>query len=335
MLIQIDGMNLENAIEVHFKMSLWSGEGKIEATDLGIKPGDVPPKEFTDMGRSKLIDKGALTKLKSLRDVTHRELRRFCESHMGGYVTDKSNKDAVLRLREAQHSKFEAYSEQLFGEFHEKVESLISKFPKYEKAIRAKLPSLDEIKAQTYFGLSVRHVAFFSDDEDAPENRDAIESAKGWVDQTYQAVNKLARERLKFLEGKKECRVRSLDKISVDIVVKLNSLGFAQQITPIKERVSSVMNNLSSNETIAGKDLSAVIGLLHFLADTPSMKTYSKAVQSGDVSVLDISEPFEQEKEIEASDLLTDCDESIPASDAQEQNPHRPAHVTSGGLWFN
>jgi hypothetical protein len=335
----IDDIQFEKAIEVAVRISLWSGQATIKPEDLGVNAKDLPPEELSKFGPTKLLKGEHLKKLRSLRDSLGRDLAKFCRPWLvdGLYVTDISQKDHTIALLEDRKQKFESLSAAFLSDLDNEVGEWVSMYPKYEQAIRNKLPSVAEIDQQCTFRYAIKPVTFWGEDENAPENRDSMSVAKGWTDQVYSEIQTLAAERLEFLSGKKECRQDSLNPLRVDIVQKLQGASFVSpRIRTILARVTGVLTHIPHHlKKIEDRDLSAVLGLLLFLTNIAKMKAYADAVIAGDASVLDMDEtpirPVPHQ-----NPLLPENDaDDAKAPVATMLPPTRPVNTTeSSTAWF-
>jgi len=335
----VDDIQFEEAIELAVRISLWSGQATIKPEDLGVNANDLPPEELSKFGPTKLLKGEHLKKLRSLRDSLGRDLAKFCRPWLvdGLYVTDISQKEDTISLLEDRKQKFESLKTAFLSALDNEVNEWVSQYPKYEQAIRNKLPSVAEIDQQCTFRYAIKPVTFWGDDETAPENRDSITVAKGWTDQVYSEVQTLAAERLEFLSGKKECRQDSLNLLRVDIVQKLQGASFVSpRIRTILARVNGVLKQIPQHlKKVEDRDLSAAVGLLLFLTNVDKMKAYADAVMAGDVSVLDMEETPLKPVPHQNPLLPEDSEQDAAATDETSLSPAQPVTTTkSSTAWF-
>jgi hypothetical protein len=136
--------------------SLWGGEAALKADDLDPSVRQaLPPKELASLGRKRVYPKGPLENLRSVRYRAYMALRRLGVSIFDGaaYALDPALSGRAVDMLAKVKADFESVKSNFIDGYQIRFDDWIMGVdPKWQPAIRAALPPVQEVERRIRFG---------------------------------------------------------------------------------------------------------------------------------------------------------------------------------------
>lgn len=281
---------LEKTLIIRPRISLWTGRGTFNREDLGKDADKLPPKTLTTDGSITLCRRQTIVKLESLRTAVDREFSNFCVGFMDGFATDDANLAQALAVMDQNRPKFEALKHELLDNFERNVQGWIAENPKWEHLVRKHLPTKAYVEDRVqYRAFMFRAVMASEGGLDAPENQSLAAETSGLSGQLFAEIEKEARTfRDRSLLGRADVTQDAVRPIR-RMCKKLRALVYLdRRISPVIEYIELCLDALPKTGRMSGGDLSNLIGIIDFLADSERMKRHgADVIASGRGSMFD------------------------------------------------
>ena len=215
---------LNNVEIVHHDLRVWTGQKKLEASDLErVNKDDLPPEEVASLGLKRLIDANHLKIFSTIRHQADRASREVGVRFLGAYaVPQEAVADLMARLDQLRH-QFDAEVQSFLALYDERVEEWADRNPGFRNQIlRAKIPR-DTVKARFNASFAVYRVVASQRDNGASMAAESAGLYDSLLDSVHGDLSEyVARCRTAACDG---FRVVVRDSIR-DLALKMRRFGF-------------------------------------------------------------------------------------------------------------
>ena len=313
---------LDKTMCVNLLVTLWSGRRRLKPEDLGAAAANLPPEDLASLGSLKLCDPAKLNKLFTIKRGAERDCERVCVRFLGGYATEESNVAALTAKLDRRKAEFEQTASAFAQSLQFEIDDWSAKHPQWRHVIERAIPDPSYITGRLNFAYQVFRVGAASDEAGDALNQGLVEQTTGLAGQLFREIQSEARTAWdRSYKGKDAVGQRALRPIRA-IQQKLEALQFIdQRIGPVIGRIEAVLEALPKEGKLEGRELSAVVGLLHLLSDAQQMREHgalvigerTAAARTGEAK---LEQPAEPADDGEAQDISCAAGENAARREA-------------------
>lgn len=130
---------------VHLKVSVWSGQAKLDPSDIRLGDGGkLPPAEVAQIGNKKICDPKLLKVFTTLRERIRNTVTDYGVSLMGGYAVPVDAVPKIVPVLDKLIAEFDEAKEKFMASYDEAVENWIQEHPEFATAIRNSVLSAEQ-----------------------------------------------------------------------------------------------------------------------------------------------------------------------------------------------
>lgn len=137
---------LESLSVIYSEFNLWSGQRKLEKSDINIGNGKLPPEKVASLGNKLLIDSEKLRPFNRLKTACRRQLLSYGMPFMNGVAIPSSKADEVCRYLETVNAEFEQIKFDFLRDYEASFEEWCKENPEFEFQIRGGKIAVSEIE---------------------------------------------------------------------------------------------------------------------------------------------------------------------------------------------
>ncbi|WP_166256048.1 DUF3150 domain-containing protein [Marinobacter salicampi] len=326
--------DLEKLVLVNLDIDIWSGQAKLQASDLKrISVEDLPPESLASLGSKRLCSKEHLRVFSTLKTRAVRAVLDFGEPFLGGYaypasrIRDLESQLAGIELEyQAEKTKFLNIYDRAVGDW-------ISENPDYADAIRAGALSREEVSERLNFGFQIINVS----PTQSTDAQDRLKkSVRGVGDALVDEIVKKANEFFeKRLVGNEQVSTQTQTTLR-NMRDKVSGMAFLNGNLVIMEQLLNEMlkgyESHRGSKHVTGEDYNRILAATLILSDRNKLERCA----SGDLSLEGLLESMsqrnEEEKEPEAEESGDDAQadneppeqgtQAAPAADSEEEDDY-------------
>lgn len=280
--------NLSGLAILSIDMDIWSGQTKLEDTDLEL--AEDYNRDVVNIGNKRLVGRAALKPFDRIKSATRRQLLRRGIPFLSGYAVPVEQLDEVVAEVESLKLQFDAEVHSFLGTYEANVEAWIAQNPDDEAVIRRGTLPIEAVEKRFQFVWDAFHV----ESVDNNKARGRLEATAGQLgEKLIQDVQQTARSFWdKNLRGRKQVGVTCQTTLR-EMKRKLESLRFLDnRCTPLIHLLDGVILQSERAESRNGRNFvdpffSQLVASVLILADSNRMNEhiegYEEAVASGEM----------------------------------------------------
>lgn len=151
---------LENTALVHLRVTVWSGQAKLDPSDIRLGDGGkLPPADVAQIGHKKICDPKLLKTFTTQRERIRNVVTDVGVPLMGGYAVPV---DAVPRIQpviDKLIEEFEAAKEAFLASYDQALDNWIQEHPEFASAIRSSVLSAEQAGERISASYSIYQLA--------------------------------------------------------------------------------------------------------------------------------------------------------------------------------
>ena len=277
---------LTKLICISLNIHIWSGRKKLQAADLNLNAGEIPPQELASLGAKKICDPEELKNFQNLR----RRAERVCEqpADFVARLAQEKAQTVVDELRQLA-ADFDNEKQRFLAGYSESTSDWLETIPdQWRPMVAAAIEPIESIARR----LSFSHQTF------------QVQGVEGLDDGLTGEVNSLGARLLNEIsraaiqtweasfQGRTKVSQKALRPIRT-ILEKAKGLSFLEgSLVPIIDGIEADLNGLPRSGYLEGRDFRQLVGVLHTLADLEGVKNPVRLEPDTDEDIENIVEPL-------------------------------------------
>jgi hypothetical protein len=271
-------MSNKDYVIVNLDVSMWTGEKKIDAVDIGLSESEVP--EIVTLGHKKTINPERMRAFKKLRTRARTRLETVGTTLPFGYLIPMAEAVAAAKDLITIQTEWDQEKESLKLDYAGEIEAWIQKHPQQEAAIRAAAVPWAEVDKQLRFRFQPYKASAF----EGLNPQDLAILNQGFVQAIESAYGKLLREcsltakKVVKALGNENFGQKGLRPLKA-MVQKLQGLSFLdQRIRPLYEGIEKLLSEVPQSGYL---DNASVGRLSHALSGLTDPQEIERRLSQG------------------------------------------------------
>lgn len=315
--------NLDKLVLVNLDIDIWSGQAKLQASDLKrISVEDLPPESLASLGSKRLCNKEHLKVFSKLKTRANRAVMDHGRPFLGGYAYPSDRvQELEGRLIIIEQEYLEA-KRQFLNRYDQAVEDWIRENPDYAEAIRAGALTRAEVAERLNFGFQIINIQ----PTESPEAQTRLKkSVQGVGDALVDEIANRANEFFeKYLVGAEQVSTQTKRTLK-NMRDKVSGMAFLNgNLLPMEQLLDEMLRGYAVHQGkkhVTGEDFNRILAATLILSDRNKLERYT----SGDLSLENLLSSMSGNKKEEEEPEQQE--ESSASSDSVEA----PASTTNDG----
>jgi len=256
---------LDQIVCVRLDVTIWSGQKKLTAEDLGLAPEQVPPEELAALGRKRICDPKELAPFYKLKQRGMRLLKQHGVRFLDGYAVPANQMAALNDKLDDLGQEFQQAKAEFLARYENSIEDWVARHPDWAPQIRRAVETPERVAATLQWKRACYRVVHPATGTDPG----LVAEVGGLGGQLLREVAQEAKETYEeSFKDKAEITRRALRPLK-RIYEKLRSLSFLEpQVKPFLDLMSTVISNADGQDgPIAGQALRELQSLLRLLME--------------------------------------------------------------------
>jgi len=327
---------LDATVCIKLDISLWGGSRRLKPEDLSRDATRLlPDSELASLGTLKLIRSERLTTIARIKRRADLECRRICVRFLNGYATDAQNTAALAAQLDSFRENFDLAVRDFLDHYNEEIEAWIDSHPSWEYALRNGLPRQADLANRFRFNVCLYQLRPADTDPNSAAGRGLAAAAVALSQDLFGEIATAARVALKQSYIGSDAVTRKALRPIHNIWKKLNALRYLDaRCVPIMDRIADVLGTIPMKGAITGVHLSALVGLLHVLADPEAMKAHGSGVFSTRKLAANGIMPLDNVQVDDGQAVAAPNGEPSPSL-TELHKPHGHPSIAPRSLWFS
>lgn len=255
---------LQKLVCISLDIHIWSGQKKLQAADLNLTAGEIPPEKLASLGIKKICNPSLLKPFQTLR----RRAERICEASgvrfLGGFAVPEDKAQAVGAELEKVAAEFEAEKSAFLRNYQQSVSDWMDTIPDRWRLMVAQAVELPEhVSERLSFAFQTYQVQGVEG-----LNGGLEQSLQGLGDQLFQEIAQAARQSWEAsFRGKTQAGQKALRPIRA-ILDKAKGLSFLDgSLAPVIDGIEAELAGLPRSGRFEGRDFHTLVGILNTLTN--------------------------------------------------------------------
>jgi len=254
---------LDRIVCIRLDVTIWSGQKKLTAEDLGLTPEQAPPEELAALGRKRICDPKDLAPFHKLKQRGLRLLLQHGVRFLDGYAVPETKMAQINGQLDDLGQEFAVAKDEFLADYSNRVEEWVARHPEWSEQLRRAVEAPERVAASLNWRRScyrVVHPAAGTDPGLAEEVgglggqllREVAQEAKETFEESFQDKTEVTRRALRPLQRMYE---------------KLRSLSFLEpKVKPFLDLMVAVIQQADGQDgPIAGQALRELQSLLRLM----------------------------------------------------------------------
>lgn len=156
----------EKIFVIDAEINIWSGQRKLDATDIRLgQGGELPPETVANLGNKKIADPKSLSPFHRIKTAMRRYLAEIGMPFLGGWACPLDRFDEVKARMEQYQIEFGNAKTRFLSSYDSAVEDWIASNPNYESEIRRGVMHRDDVEKRIKFGFNTFKMVPAADSE--------------------------------------------------------------------------------------------------------------------------------------------------------------------------
>lgn len=308
--------NLDKLVLVNLDIDIWSGQAKLQASDLKrISVDDLPPESLASLGSKRLCNKEHLKVFSKLKTRAVRAVTDHGGPFLGGYAYPASRaQELEARLMTIEAEYLEA-KRQFLNRYDDAVSDWINENPDYADAIRAGALTRAEVSERLNFGFQIINVQ----PTESPESQERLKkSVQGVGDALVDEIAQRANEFFeKYLVGAEQISTQTKRTLK-NMRDKVSGMAFLNgNLLPMEQLLDEMLRGYEAHtgsKHVTGEEFNRVLAATLILSDRNKLDRYTSGELSLDKLIDSMSgRSPKEEEEVEEAPAAPQSEESVTA----------------------
>ncbi|MGB9577973.1 MAG: DUF3150 domain-containing protein [Halothiobacillaceae bacterium] len=254
---------LDQIVCIRLDVTIWSGQKKLTAEDLGLSPEQIPPEELAALGRKRICDPKDLAEFSKLKKRGVRLLAQHGVRFLDGYAVPADKMSEINAQLDDLGREFQEAKAEFLANYENSVEDWIARHSEWEAQIRRAVETPERVAATLQWRRACYRVVHPGQGEDTGLTM----AVSGLGGQLLREVAQEAKETYEeSFKDKAEVTRRALRPL-VRIYEKLRGLSFLEpKVKPFLDLMAEVISEADNQSgLIAGQALHELQSLLRLL----------------------------------------------------------------------
>ena len=312
--------NLDKLVLVNLDIDIWSGQAKLQASDLKrISVEDLPPESLASLGSKRLCNKEHLKVFSKLKTRAIRAVTDHGRPFLDGYAYPVNRMvELEGRLITIEQEYLDA-KRQFLNRYDEAVEDWIRENPEYAEAIRAGALTRAEVGERLNFGFQMINIQPAQSEE---ANARLKQSVQGVGDALVDEIAARANEFFeKYLVGAEHVSTQTQRTLK-NMRDKVSGMAFLNgNLLPMEQLLDEMLRGYASHQGqkhVTGEEFNRILAATLILSDRHKLDRYT----SGELSLEKLLNSMSGTKpEEEPSETPAEADATPSQPAAPESNP--------------
>ncbi|RCW64010.1 uncharacterized protein DUF3150 [Marinobacter nauticus] len=281
--MQTEIKNLEKLVLVSLDIDIWSGQAKLQASDLKrISVEDLPPERLASLGSKRLCNKEHLKVFAKLKTRATRAVLEYGRPFLGGYAYPRDRAQELEgRLIIIEQEYLEA-KRQFLNRYDQAVEDWINENPEYAEAIRAGALTRAEVGERLNFGFQIINI---QPTESAEAQTRLKKSVQGVGDALVDEIAERANEFFeKYLVGAEQISTQTKRTLK-NMRDKVSGMAFLNgNLLPMEQLLDEMLRGYAFHQGkkhVTGEEFNRILAATLILSDRKKLERYT----SGELSL--------------------------------------------------
>lgn len=271
----MNNVNLDKLVLVNLDIDIWSGQAKLQPSDLkGIDTSDLPPETLASLGSKRICSKEHLKVFNKLKARAVRAVLEHGRPFIGGYAYPSKYTDKLEAKLIQIEQEYLAARQQFLKIYEDAVQCWMDDNPKYSDAIKRGALERDEVGERLNFGFQIIAISPIQ----SPEAQKRLDvRIKGVGDELVDEIADKANEFLdKYLIGQEAVSTQTKRSL-VNMRDKVRGLAFLnRKLAPMGQLLDDM---ILAYGAYAGKKHVEGDGYFQILASTLVLSNREKLTQ--------------------------------------------------------
>lgn len=294
-----DIRNLDKLVLVNLDIDIWSGQAKLQASDLKrISVEDLPPESLASLGSKRLCNREHLKVFQKLKARAVRAVLERGRPFLGGYAYPvKFVKDLEVKLLTIEQEYLTAKNNFL-GIYEDAVKAWMTENPEYAEAIERGALTRDEVAERLQFGFQLINV---TPTESLEAQKRLRKSVNGLGDQLVEEMAEKANEFFeKYLVGQQAVSTQT-KRTLLNMRDKVAGMCFLNsRLQPMQQLLDTMIRGYASfqgQKRVEGEEFFRILAATLILGDREKLDRYTKGELSLESLMPAMSEQTAEEAE--------------------------------------
>lgn len=255
---------LQKLVCVSLDIHIWSGQKKLQAADLNLTAGEIPPEKLASLGIKKICDPSLLKPFQALR----RRAERICEvsgiRFLGGFAIPEEKAEAVGAELDKVIAEFEAEKSRFLKNYQQSVSDWMSNIPdRWRSMVAQAIESPEYVADRLSFAFQTYQVQGVEG-----LNAGLEQSVHGLGGQLFQEIAQAAKQTWEAsFRGKTQVSQKALRPIR-STLEKAKGLAFLEgSLVPVIAGIEAELAGLPKCGYLEGLDFHTLVGILNTLTN--------------------------------------------------------------------
>lgn len=295
--------NLEKLVLVSLDIDIWSGQAKLQASDLKrISVEDLPPESLASLGSKRLCNKEHLKVFSKLKTRALRAVMDHGRPFLGGYAYPMDRMVELEGRLMMIEQEYQSAKSQFMNRYDEAVSDWINENPEYADAILAGALTRAEVGERLNFGFQIINI---QPAESSEAQTRLKKSVRGVGDALVDEISDKANDFFeKYLIGTEQVSTQTKRTLS-NMRDKVSGMAFLNgNLLPMEQLLDEMLQGYEAhrgNKHVVGEDYNRILAATLILSDRKKLDRYT----SGELSLEKLldsmsgNKPEEKEAEVE------------------------------------
>jgi hypothetical protein len=255
---------LQKLVCVSLDIHIWSGQKKLQAADLNLTAGEIPPEKLASLGIKKICNPSLLKPFQALR----RRAERICEAagvrFLGGFAVPEDKAEAVGAELDKVAAEFEAEKSAFLKNYQQSVSDWMDTIPdRWRKMVAQAIESPEYVANRISFAFQTYQVQGVEG-----LNTGLEQTVQGLGGQLFQEIAQAAKQSWEAsFRGKTQVSQKALRPIRA-ILEKAKGLSFLDvSLVPVIAGIETELAGLPKSGYLEGRDFHTLVGILNTLTN--------------------------------------------------------------------
>lgn len=153
-----DEVDLNELCLIYMDFDIWSGQTKLQKSDLKVAAEDLPPETLANLGTKRICAPGQLKGFHRLKTKARRAILDWGRPFLGGFAVPVKKLDVIRESLEAIEFEFDGLKQTFLTGYYQAVQSWMDDNPDYRDVIERAALSSQEVATRIGFDWHILEV---------------------------------------------------------------------------------------------------------------------------------------------------------------------------------
>lgn len=153
-----DEVDLNELCLIYMDFDIWSGQTKLQKSDLKVAAEDLPPETLANLGTKRICAPGQLKGFHRLKTKARRAILDWGRPFLGGFAVPVKKLDVIRQSLEDVEFEFEGLKQTFLTGYYQAVQGWMDENPEYSDVIQRAALSSQEVATRIGFDWHILEV---------------------------------------------------------------------------------------------------------------------------------------------------------------------------------